>query len=443
MNPEFRRQLWLQFSPTRLIVLPALLLLGAASVFFSERDWDTAALAEALAGFSAVAFMLLVYGMGLHAAGASMLDELREHTWDQQRMSAMQPWEMTWGKLAGAGAYAWYGAALCALIFVPAALVKGLAGVGWYVGAAVQAGVMLHALLLAANLQLSKIDGRLAQRGGAWALLGLGLWIGIVLFNIDNAEPVIWWDWSFTEIRFFSFTMTILSACALVSAWRCMAESLAVRQYPWGWPTLALALTVFLGGFESEQRQHVALIGFSISAALTYTALCMEPQPRTVWQRVFARIGAGQWRAAWQQLPAWPCSFVLTLVFALWLFMQTGLPYAQEAGISLDDSRFDSIAAAPMAAALLMLRDCCIALFFSFNPRARRPLGAFLLTMLVLHALLPWLFFAVGGQEMLMAALPVAKSGPAGIAIAAVHAAIGLAALRWRWVSTRSRGAKD
>lgn len=442
MNPEFRRQLWLQFSPTRLFVLPALLLLGAVSIFFSERHWDPVHLADALAGFAALAFMVLVYGMGLHAAGASMLDELREHTWDQQRMSAMQPWEMTWGKLAGAGAYAWYGAALCALIFVPAALVKGLPGVGWYVAAAVQAGVMLHALLLAANLQLSKIDARLVQRGGAWALLGLGVWIGAVLFNIDDAEPVIWWGWSFTEIRFFSFTMTVFSACALISAWRCMAESLAVRQYPWGWPTLALTLTLFLGGFESEQPQHIALLGFAISAGLTYAALCVEPQPRTLWQRVFARMAAGQWRAAWQQLPAWPCSFVLALAFAIWLFMQTSFPYAQVGNISLDQSRFDSIAAAPLAAALLVLRDCCIALFFSFNPGARRPLGAFLLTMLVLHALLPWLLFTLGGLELLTVALPIAKSGPAGVAIAAVHATIGLAALRWRWASTRSRGAK-
>ena len=81
MNPEFRRQLWLQFSPTRLVLMPALLLLGAVAILLSSDRSDTASMLSVSAG---VAFMVLVFGMGSRAASASVMDEVTERTWDQQ-----------------------------------------------------------------------------------------------------------------------------------------------------------------------------------------------------------------------------------------------------------------------------------------------------------------------------------------------------------------------
>ncbi len=95
MNPEFQRQLWLQFSTTRLGVLPLLLLVGFAAVYMSASTQSAQAIAVALASAGAVLFVALVWGMGTMAAGASVMDEISDRTWDQQRMSAMQPWAMT------------------------------------------------------------------------------------------------------------------------------------------------------------------------------------------------------------------------------------------------------------------------------------------------------------------------------------------------------------
>ena len=121
MNPEFRRQLWLQFSATRLIVLPLLVLACFAAAGLSQPN----DLPQTLALVGAALFGLLVWGMGTLAAGASVIDEITEHTWDQQRMSALQPWAMTWGKLAGATSYGWYGGLICLLVAVPGALLMG------------------------------------------------------------------------------------------------------------------------------------------------------------------------------------------------------------------------------------------------------------------------------------------------------------------------------
>ena len=162
MNPEFRRQLWLQFSVTRLALLPLLL----AGVFTAVYLSTQAAPAEPLAAVAMVLFGVLVMGMGTFAAGSSVMDEIADRTWDQQRMSATQPWAMTWGKLAGATAYGWYGGALCLLVALPSALLlEPLSYVLKLTAMAVLAGVFLQALLIAINLQLLKSGSRVSRRG--------------------------------------------------------------------------------------------------------------------------------------------------------------------------------------------------------------------------------------------------------------------------------------
>ena len=173
MNPEFRRQLWLQFSVTRLVILPLLLAATFITVYLSVPIEP----AEPLAAVAMLLFGVLVLGMGTFAAGGSVMDEIADRTWDQQRMSAMQPWAMTWGKLAGASAYGWYGGALCLLVALPSALVQEPLPFALKATVmAVLAGVFLQALLIAINLQLLKSGSRMSRRGGVWALLLVLLW---------------------------------------------------------------------------------------------------------------------------------------------------------------------------------------------------------------------------------------------------------------------------
>ena len=74
MNPEFRRQLWLQFSATRLGVLPLLMLVIFTAVYLSANEQASQAIAVA----SAVLLGALVWGMGTMAAGASATAATKE-----------------------------------------------------------------------------------------------------------------------------------------------------------------------------------------------------------------------------------------------------------------------------------------------------------------------------------------------------------------------------
>ena len=431
MNPEFRRQLWLQFSPTRLVVLPMLLAACFAAVGVSGIDQ----MASALAFTGATLFCLLVWGMGTLASGASVLDEITERTWDQQRMSAMQPWAMAWGKLAGASAYGWYGGAFCLLVAVPMGLAiepPGLVLRLTLAGALV--GLLLQALVIAMNLQLAKVGGRMARRGGLGILLFLLLWGLGPLFGMAKGPDVMWWGQAFNRLNFSLVSLALFVVCALVAAWRSMAEVLAVRHLPWGWPALALVLTIYLAGFAPEQHLAVfGLTGLASCTVLTYVALLAEPQLRPLWQRVATRLDSSQWHAALQQLPRWPTTLALALPFAILVALT--LPEEMSSPSSSWTSG-EHLSWHALAVVMLLTRDCALALFLAFSPTGRRPVLGWWVLMLALYGLLPWLLHSLHSDTVLGLAQPLLAAGTSSVIFAALHMALALGLLRWRWRAT-------
>ena len=98
MNAEFRRSLWLELSMHRLIAMPVALALVLALVYaMSDDPWESIAVTAAWIGSA------LLGRWGVRSTAESVGDEMRARTWDAQRMSALGPWSMTWGKLFGAG----------------------------------------------------------------------------------------------------------------------------------------------------------------------------------------------------------------------------------------------------------------------------------------------------------------------------------------------------
>ena len=107
MNPELLRNLWLEASPFRLILIAGFLLLafGASSVGLGGFA-SISSVALALYWFFAVLW-------GTRSAALSVVGEIRERTWDSQKLSSIGPWDMVWGKLLGATCANWFGALLC------------------------------------------------------------------------------------------------------------------------------------------------------------------------------------------------------------------------------------------------------------------------------------------------------------------------------------------
>jgi hypothetical protein len=98
MNPEFQRNLWLEASPRRVAWAAVTLILIYVAAGLMARGSADGQLA-ALSGAGSVVFVVCGMIWGSRATGGSVLGEIADRTWDFQRLSALTPWSMTWGKL--------------------------------------------------------------------------------------------------------------------------------------------------------------------------------------------------------------------------------------------------------------------------------------------------------------------------------------------------------
>jgi hypothetical protein len=431
-NPEFKRQLWLEWSSNKLILMPVLLALA----FFTVTLVFSSETASALEKAALLGFFGLTLVWGTRNAQASVLDELREKTWDQQRMSALHPWTMTWGKLFGATSYAWFGGLICLAVYVFSAMALGHAEAIVWAIVCILAVISAHAITIAANLRIGQQDTPLLNRGGA---IPLGLFsvylvlspLGILLVGGRADHQLAWWGLAFSQSGFALMTSILLVICSVVAAWRVMSESLSARTLPWAWPSLAIVLAIYIAGITTARVELIktnpvhalCFIGCGIAVTMSYIAALSESNRLALWQSVRARVQSGNIRGALRLLPLWPTSLGVALAFAILMLIYSVIS-------SQSDPKYTAMAIAYL---LMSLRDIALLIFFQWRPSVRKPLGAFIVTMLVLYGLLPILLNTIGIKGF---ALPWKGYGEVegwlSVAFAALQAAAACALTLWQ-----------
>ena len=294
MNPEFQRQLWLRLSFSRLVGMPLMIWLAALAFYVLSNGS-----LNAVGGLGAVGFVLMVAGLGIQHAASSVVDEVQEKTWDQQRLCAMQPWSMTWGKWLGSTLMAWYGGLLCWIVAVACALHFGVptAQIVWLSVLGVLLGIGAQTLGLTFNLVAAESGSIRQGRVATWLglllilpwLLRLGDW------SLYANASMQWGGLTMSVLVFLLASATLACVCTVVAAWRSMARALSVRQWPWGWPMLVLVLSVYMAGFMPELNWQVfTVMGFIVAVGMTYLALLQERVSLPTWRRLVADARLGE-----------------------------------------------------------------------------------------------------------------------------------------------------
>lgn len=127
LGPEFHRNIWIRFSFFSLILMPfligsCLLLVFVSHVFSNDYDvipnyknlqylamykvplhWSEGSL-----NFLIPILFLVLFVLGSYEASTSYTSELRNKTWDLQKISAIRPIHLMIGKLFGVTSYTWY-----------------------------------------------------------------------------------------------------------------------------------------------------------------------------------------------------------------------------------------------------------------------------------------------------------------------------------------------
>jgi len=436
MSWEFRRNLWIQLTPHRLIATP--LVLGLAFLASAKTGMLTIA-PETL-------FWLFAGIWGTRRAADSIIEEVVGGTWHGQRMAAIGAWSMTWGKLFGATAFAWYGAMLSWLMYAATTSLDlwtlpwvSLPSPGKLVSMLVFVLLAQAVSLLVALIQMRRRRrGRqlalgLAQAVGLLALLPF--WIADADIPFIRASTVRWYGLPFPTQAFVLFSGALFFAWALAAVHQLMRAELQYRDVTWRLPLFALFLIAYFSGLVPAAYAATplspALLAVNGVAMLTlfYLALLSSPGEPIALLRWGRAVRQGHWRLVGELMPAWLPVSALVLAIGIAAMLRAA---------SLDDwlqvtrpSPFDDQRVAIWIAALLVFaaRDCQVVLLFAVGPRPERADINAVIWLAILHGLVPVVLLAVGNgiDAGMTSAIPGATT-PVTLA-AGVAQIVGLALL--------------
>jgi hypothetical protein len=382
VNPEFRRNFWLELSQQRLIGMP--MVLGA--LFLLAFTLSGKSLGEDVAKMSLFLFGVLAIVWGTKLAGESVVTEIRDRTWDGQRMSVIGPWAMTWGKLFGSTVFPWYGALLCLIVYAVSVPFKP--GTDIFKTVLVMAGTGLagQSVALFASLLAIQRDRRFSRsQASAFSVLGLMTAFTVLSFSFQGRGHIQWYGNSFIPIDFILLSLALFLAWAVFGIYRLMRLELQMKNSPWIWLGFVIFLMVYMAGFSLQATQEIStdalsrclLSAYITVVALTYLTALAEPKDPIRFRRLIRAVKDGNWRLLLQGCPSWAMVLPLLCVSAIMLF---AFPPADISSSGLN------LRIAVAASLFFILRDLALLLFFNLS---RKPKRADMLAMLWLGLL--WL----------------------------------------------------
>jgi hypothetical protein len=427
INPEFRRNVWVQFTWTRLVAAPLLTLIacyGYLQISDQNYRWLQNA-AELIGG------IIIIGLLGTRRAADSLAEEVSGGTWDSQRMSGLGAWQMTWGKLLGSTAFNWYCAAIAVLVVLwTSNRIESLGGIGrpafevifdFMVGGLMaQAGAFAIALILMRKAaRYRRLTITLAQSCGFLLYIffvpgGFGaqaparfqsdaLWLGGI---------VTWYGQGIPTQLFRIAVLGIACASAVLGAYRLMRNELQYRSQPWIWTLFLILVVVLVAGFPPSPQLGYAFIALVV---LTYGAFFADTRDPVRYRWALQAVRDRNWPEAFSSIPWWLISFVFAAVVGIVLALS--LPASIDVGLVRDDAppAFKMAMLIPQHLAtslvlvlLFVLRDLLVMLWFSCSPwRAKADVAGIIYLALAYWPLAAILWVA-GGQHLLPVVVPIA-----------------------------------
>jgi hypothetical protein len=457
LNPELRRYMWVDATPGRIAGLVAVL--GALFVvawLVGQQPYTQTLLGiertTPMAYLATIAFYVVTLGWGTRRAAAAVAEEIREHTWDGQRMSAMGAWDMTWGKLLGSTALTWTGALLCLAVYAMAEIVAGdpITDVAEIVGLRIGVALVAQVVALAASLVWLRKRGRVGRVPTILCQLvgiavGFGLSIGYR--ELSQAEMVFgahifWYGFAIDRDNFILAGLAAVLAWGLMAAYRQMRAALQFRNWPWVWLVFMACLMGFADGFfypTSENGSvHPAIwlsLPFALAAALTYITLFAEAKDPVALRGCFGALARGRTDAALALMPLWLVTMIVTFVLGVAMIVVIAVdPLVGESHL-MPELR-DTLYRIPGLLAILcfLLRDFALVLGISLDAERRRGDIPALVVLILLYALGGWIVDGLRAEALRPIVRPQYMGDFAlSVLPVALEALLAVAYLSMRW----------
>jgi hypothetical protein len=431
-NPEFRRHVWLELTPHRLVAMPVILGLGFGFILAVLRAAESESSQPlATAAIWTLGALLLLWGTRL--AADAVTEEVRGHTWDQQRMCALPPWQMAWGKLLGGPVFPWYGAAICAVVFLAAAEtppIQRLAELLMVVGVA----TLVHAAaVILALLAVRRGADLPARSGAAFPLMAIFVAFPVLQTSLApdaRTTELIWYGVSTSVFHMSLASVVLYAGWAVVGVHRLMRAELQVRGTPALWLTFLVSSMVWAAGFIPRElgagdaagsiTPTRLLVAYVIAHAAVYVTAFTERKDASVFRRLLWFRRERQRERLLDEFPLWLVSVPVAGLAALAILVQP------EASASTTQKQLVA------GLALLGTRDLGLLMALKFGSRRGDVAG--LVYLGVLYALAPALARALEWETAAGFFWPRLDVGPvASLTPLAVQALFFVALARARW----------
>ncbi len=444
-NPEFLKNIWLEITPLRLIILPLVMISVFYITWLLSGDWGD------LAGMAGFLFGITGLLWGTRQTAESIVSEIRDKTWDFQRMSAITPWQMVWGKILGAASYQWIATFLSLAVMWIALAQKGVEQnpaltVAFFTVTAL--GVQSLSFLMALHFSSRSMgNGRNFSRSGSFFNMTAGFTSGIIImsYGAESSAASEWYGISFPRTWFSLVSAAVFEAWILAASWRLMRLQLKRKGSLILWPLFIIFLNLYAAGFLVNESSPVSILitvlwtSVYVNAALVWFMLLTEEKNIIIFNRllVFMQRFAEALKEKRLRLDFPRPDLTLPLWFVtLPFFLLSVKVFVIVYIISWFGGYTDTGPAVTVYALFfLIIRDTSLFVFFTVKSSSRRPELAALITLTILYGLLPLIFQAADQTGAASLFWPVASEYTITALITyPLQAAIGggLAFYRWR-----------
>jgi hypothetical protein len=463
VNPEFRRNVWVQFTWTRLLAAPLLTLIVCyAFLLINNHDYR---LLQRIAEF--VGGSVIVGLWGTRRAADSLAEEVSGGTWESQRMSGLGAWQMTWGKLIGSASFVWYCATIAFLVVLWASnRIEATGGIGrpplqvafdFFVGGLVAqaAAFSIALLLLRKAAQYRRLTITLAQTCGflVYFLFVRGdfsqqLSVRFRASGLPSNET--FWSGGGHQLD-FAGALAIGATClwSIIGAYRLMRTELQYRSLPWVW-TLFLVFVLVVGSIASTAGNAYGWLALPFLAfvLLTYLSFFADYRDPVRYRWALLALRDRKWFEVFGAIPWWVISYIFAAVSALviaWSLAEvSGFEATRELtpALRMFMMAIEHPSASLALVMLFMLRDLLVLLWLSCSPwRAKADVAGIIYLALVYWPLAAILWIS-GIPHLLPVVAPIATGSvgadfvPIGIELAF---ALFLFYARWREITKLRR----
>ncbi|WP_027358650.1 hypothetical protein [Desulforegula conservatrix] len=442
-SPEFQRNIWLEMTPSRLIIMPVILM---ASFFLSYIS-DDYHLGASTAAIAKTLFIVISMIWGTKLASESVMNEVRDHTWDWQRMSVLSPWELTLGKLFGSTVYSWYGAAICLFVFLISSMGEDTILTVRTSLALLAAGIFAQSTSMLASMTALQKD-RVYYKGQTSAFLVLGIMAAGPFLSFAMTikdEKLEWFVQSFNSADFMLCTLICYTAWSVLGINRLMRSELQMKNMPWIWFGFVFFNMVYAAGFLNEPMTDIKLTdavtprlfaAFFVAASAVYFMVFSEKKDFLTLRGLTEMARESKWKSFLEHSPRW----LLTLPIAV----VTGISLVPVALLSGSSENTGNMMLFVITALFFMMRDICIILFCNLDDSNKKPDIMAIVCLGMLYGLFPAILLAMKSETLTLLFWPRLDLNPVlgGIfALLEFIAAAILVARRWQKKKTGSRSA--